>query len=293
MRDGHIFSFEFFPPKDDDGMQRLYDTIDALKPLNPSFVSVTYGAAGSTRGKTVELVKKIKWEIGIEAMAHLTCVGHTRDELYGVLKELEEVGIENVIALRGDPPKGETVFVKPEEGFEYAFELVKLLKEHFHFCVAVAGYPEGHIECPDRKKDLEHLKMKVDAGGELVITQLFFNNEDYFRFVDAAHNAGIQAPVIAGIMPITNFAQIKRFASMCGASIPKTLNDALERCNDNLQEVEKIGIEYATRQCDELLENRIPGIHFYTLNKSLATKTIFENLSARWGKLLKPGAIGQ
>lgn len=286
-RDSRTFSFEFFPPKDDTGMELLFGTVNTLKNLRPSFVSVTYGAGGSTRAKTVHLVEKIKGEIGIESMAHLTCVGHTKEELEQILTEIQNAGLDNVLALRGDPPKGETEFVKPEGGFGYANELVAMVKENFHFCIGVAGYPEGHVECPDKKKDLEHLKMKVDAGGDFIITQLFFNNEAYFRFVDAAQKAGIHAPVIPGIMPITNFQQIKRFAAMCGAAIPSHLQEKLEECKDSPHCVEQIGIDYATQQCDELLRKGVPGIHFYTLNKSLATKTIFENLAARWKVQLK------
>lgn len=281
-RDGRAFSFEFFPPKDEDGMGKLYVTVNTLKTLRPSFVSVTYGAGGSTRAKTVTLVEKIKSEIGIESMAHLTCVGHTREELMQILTELKNAGMNNLLALRGDPPKGETKFVKPEGGFEYASELVAMIKENLDFCIGVAGYPEGHVECPDKQKDLEHLKIKVDAGGDFIITQLFFNNEAYFRFVDAAQKIGIRAPIIAGIMPITNFQQIQRFAAMCGAVIPPPLQEKLEQCKDNSNCVEQIGIDYATKQCDELLRKGVPGIHFYTLNKSTATKTIFENLQNGW-----------
>lgn len=286
-RDGRAFSFEFFPPKDEEGMGNLYVTVNTLKTLRPSYVSVTYGAGGSTRAKTVTLVEKIKSEIGIESMAHLTCVGHTRGELSQILLELKNAGMDNVLALRGDPPKGETKFVKPDGGFEYGSELVAMVRENFDFCIGVAGYPEGHVECPDKQKDLEHLKIKVDAGGDFIITQLFFNNEAYFRFVDAAQKIGIRAPIIAGIMPITNFQQIQRFAAMCGAVIPPLLQEKLEQCKDNSNCVEQIGIDYATKQCDELLRKGVPGIHFYTLNKSTATKTIFENLSRSWDEKLK------
>lgn len=285
-RDRRTFSFEFFPPKDDAGMEQLYGTVNTLKSLHPSFVSVTYGAGGSTREKTVHLVEKIKGEIGIESMAHLTCVGHTREELQQILTEIQNAGLDNVLALRGDPPKGETEFVKPEGGFGYANELVEMIKENFHFCIGVAGYPEGHVECPDKKKDLEHLKMKVDAGGDFIITQLFFNNEAYFRFVDEARKAGIHAPIIPGIMPVTNYQQIKRFAAMCGAAIPQTLQEKMERCRNSQPCTEQIGIEYATEQCEELLRHSVPGIHFYTLNKSTATKTIFENLKKGWNDKL-------
>ncbi|MEE2986865.1 MAG: methylenetetrahydrofolate reductase [NAD(P)H] [Nitrospinota bacterium] len=272
------FSFEFFPPKNEEGFINLYNTIDNLKQWNPAFVSVTYGAGGSTRTKTVELVGRIKNEIGLESMAHLTCVGHSAEEIRNVLDSLLKNGIENVLALRGDPPKGETHFVKTENGFEYANELAEFIKSNYEFCIGGAGYPEGHIECPDKKQDMENLKKKVDAGAEFIITQLFFDNQFYFDFVEKVRGLGIEVPIIPGIMPVLNFGQLKRFTKMCGATIPDALQAELEKAEEDIEAVRRIGIEYATDQCRQLLKEDVPGIHFYTLNRSTATLAILENL---------------
>ncbi|OGW86756.1 MAG: methylenetetrahydrofolate reductase [NAD(P)H], partial [Omnitrophica bacterium RIFCSPLOWO2_01_FULL_45_10b] len=266
----HTFSFEFFPPKTDEGETKLFQTITQLKSLHPSFVSVTYGAMGTTRDNTIRIVEKIKNEIGLEAAAHLTCVGHTQDDIEAVLAELHERGVENIVALRGDPPKGETEFKPVPNGFRYGSELVRFIRKHPKygkaFSLAVAGYPEGHIECKDKGKDLQHLKQKVDGGADVVITQLFFNNRDFFDFVDRCRKIGITIPIVAGIMPVTHGPQIQRFASMCGASIPKVMQEAIQEFGENQSSVEAFGIEYATKQCRELLDSGIPGIHFYTLN---------------------------
>lgn len=276
---GPVFSFEFFPPKTEQGEQNLYRAIDSLRELRPTFVSVTYGAAGSTRDKTVELVSRIKHEIGIEAMAHLTCVGADREEIEAVLGRLHASGIENVLALRGDPPRDQTAFVRSPNGFGFASELVTFIRHRgFPFCLGGACYPEGHVECRDREEDLTHLKTKVDAGLDFVITQLFFGNTDYFAFVDRARARGLQVPIIPGIMPITNLAQIERFTSMCGARLPFELKARLDVVRDDEAAVRAIGIEHATAQCRELLARGAPGIHFYTLNQSPATRAIFERL---------------
>ena len=273
-----IFSCEFFPPKTDEGMVQLYETARELKSLNPGYISVTYGAGGSTRRKTVEMVRRIKQEIGIETMAHLTCVGHSKAELEDVLNQIRDAGIENVIALRGDPPKGESAFTPHPDGFKHAFELVRLIKKSYPFCIAVAGYPEGHVESPDRESDWKRLEEKIAAGGDLIITQLFFDNKDFFALEKRMRDAGVRAPVIPGIMPITNFSQIVRFTELCGAKIPAPVAAALEPIKDDLEAVQAYGIELATAQCRELLSRGVPGIHFYTLNKSKSTKTIIENL---------------
>ena len=215
-----MFSFEFFPPKTPEAVERLYATAKELKRLGPSFVSVTYGAGGSTRHLTVDLVTRIKHDIGLETMAHLTCVRHSKDELAEVLDRLAAGGIENVLALRGDPPKGEDHFVRPAGGFAYAQELARFITSRWSFCVGGAAYPEGHLEAPDRDTDLRHLKEKVESGAEFLITQLFFDPAVYFRFVERARAIGIDVPILPGIMPVTNVAQIHRFTSMCGASIP-------------------------------------------------------------------------
>jgi methylenetetrahydrofolate reductase (NADPH) len=274
------FSFEFFPPKGPEGVARLFETIAELRPYEPDYVSVTYGAAGSTQRLTVDLVRRIKKEVGIEAMAHLTCVGATREDLAGVLGELRDGGIENVIALRGDPPRGETTFKKTEGGFGNASELVALMRARFDFCIAAACYPEKHTEALDAETDLRHLKAKVDAGADFLITQLFFDNADYYRFVERARSAGISVPIVAGIMPITNLSQIKRFTALCGSSIPADLLARLEACGADNDAVCALGVEHATAQCKALLAHGTPGIHFYTLNRSLATRHILDRLRA-------------
>ncbi len=272
------FSFEFFPPKNAQGFAELYQTIKQLKQLQPTFVSVTYGAGGSTRRKTIDLVAQIKQEIGIESMAHLTCVGATREELDSVLTELQNRGIENILALRGDPPRGTSSFVAPTGGFRHANELVAFIRQHYNFCIGVAGYPEGHPESPSLRQDLYYLKQKVDAGADFIITQLFFDNRFYFAFVKRTRAIGITVPIIPGIMPIIHLGQIKRFTELCGASILPTLLRRLEGLQENTEAVEACGIEYATAQCLELLDEEVPGIHFYTLNRSKATWQIFQHV---------------
>jgi methylenetetrahydrofolate reductase (NADPH) len=272
------FSFEFFPPKDQAGVDRLFETVARLQAYEPAYVSVTYGAGGSTRRLTVDLVRRIKREVGLEAMAHLTCVGATKDELSSVLDQLHEGGIDNVLALRGDPPKGESAFVKSEAGFGYASELAEFIRGRYDFCLAGACYPESHPESASAVTDLEHVKRKVDAGVQVLVTQLFFDSKDYFSFVARARAVGITVPIIAGIMPITNVSQIKRFTAMCGASIPPALLSRLEIAGGDASAVQEIGVEHATAQCRELIEGGAPGIHFYTLNRSPATVEVLDRL---------------
>lgn len=269
-------SFEFFPPRDESGFANLRQTIASLRELRPSFVSVTYGAGGSTRRQTVELVTQIRQDFGIEAMAHLTCLGASREELRQVLARLEAAGVENVLALRGDPPQGQTQFTPHPQGFRYASELAGLARSEFRFCLGGACYPEKHIEAPSLEVDLEHLRTKVNAGCEFLITQLFFDNRVYFDFVARARAMGIGVPIIPGIMPITNVAQVERFTRMCGASIPAELLVELRRLQHDPNAVLSLGVAYATAQCLELLQRGAPGIHFYTLNKSPATRTILK-----------------
>src|SRR4051812_116498 len=272
-------SFEFFPPKNEQGFAQLYQTIEELKPLSPSYVSVTYGAGGSTRSKTVALVEKIQTEIGIRSMAHLTCVGHTADEIGSILDDLWKAGIVNVLALRGDPPAGQSTFVATEGGFAHGDELVKFVASRHDFSIGVAGYPEGHPQCLNRTRDLEYLKRKIDNGGRFVITQLFFDNAEFYRFREHARQMGITVPIIAGIMPITNVGQIKRFVSMCGAKIPQQLLLKLESVENAPEAVYAAGVEYAARQCQDLVFHGVDGIHFYTLNKSKATVQICKTLN--------------
>ncbi len=272
-------SFEFFPPRTEEGFNALYQTIEELRPLAPSYVSVTYGAGGSTRTKTLELAGRIQNEIKFNTVAHLTCVGHTADEIGQILDQLWDSGIRNILALRGDPPAGGQ-WVKTPGGFEQAAELVSYVRRRHDFFVAVAGFPEGHPQCLNRTRDLENLKAKVDSGASAVVTQLFFDNNDFHRFRDDCERIGIKASIIAGIMPINNVSQIKRFVTMCGSKIPMPLLKKLERIEHDADAVYKAGIDYATNQCRDLLFHDVAGLHFYTLNKSRATTDIVKQLNA-------------
>jgi methylenetetrahydrofolate reductase (NADPH) len=273
------FSFEFFPPRTPEGEAQLWATLEDLRGLEPGFVSVTYGAGGSTRDRTVDLVSHIKERTGIEAMAHLTCVGHTQDELSALLERLARARVENVLALRGDPPRGQAAFTRTNGGFQYASELVAFIRERdLGFSVGAAAYPEGHVETASREADLKHLKAKVDEGCDFVITQLFFDNAFYFDFVERARRAGVNVPIVPGIMPITNYEQVQRFVRMCGATVPMRLQLALEHVKDDHDAVMQLGVAHATVQCMELLSRGVPGIHFYTLNKSPASRMIVSAL---------------
>jgi methylenetetrahydrofolate reductase (NADPH) len=278
-----VFSFEFFPPKTDEGVRTLFETVEALRPLGPAYVSVTYGAGGSTRTRTVELVKRLKRDAEVEAMAHVTCVGASREEIASVLDEVAEAGIQNVLALRGDPPRGQAEFVPHPEGFRYASELVAFIRsrpDHWRFCVGAAAYPEGHVETRDLVQDLHNLRAKVAAGVDFLVTQLFFDNEKYFGFVQRARAAGIDLAIIPGIMPFTNVEQIERFTAMCGASIPPPLRAAMEVRRNDPDAARELGVAYASLQCADLLRRGAPGIHFYTLNRSPSTRAIVAALRA-------------
>jgi methylenetetrahydrofolate reductase (NADPH) len=281
--DEPVFSFEFFPPKTDDGERNLRAALEALRPLEPDFASVTYGAGGSTRGRTVEITRWIKQDLGIEAMAHLSCVGATREELGETLDTIAAAGIENVLALRGDPPRGETEWRPHPGGLHYSTELAALISERQAFGIGAACFPEIHPDAPSLTHDLRFLKEKVDAGASFLITQLFFDNELYFRFVEEARAVGIDVPILPGIMPITDVGQIKTITGMCGATIPETLLEQLELRAGDPDAVLQLGVSYATLQCAELLARGAPGIHFYTLNRSPATRAILSAL-----KLLRP-----
>ena len=282
-RDEPVFSFEFFPPKTDEGEKNLRLTLEDLRAFEPDFVSVTYGAGGGTRARTVEVTKWLKQDLGIEAMAHLSCVGATREELAEILDDVAAAGIENVLALRGDPPRGETEWTPHPGGLHYSTELASLITERYPFAVGAACFPEVHPEAPDMAHDLRFLRQKVEAGASFLITQLFFDNELYFRFVEEARAVGIEVPILPGIMPITDVGQIKTITGMCGASIPQRLLEALEWRAADRDAVLQLGVAYATLQCAELLARGAPGIHFYTLNRSPATRAI---LSAQ--RLLQP-----
>jgi methylenetetrahydrofolate reductase (NADPH) len=286
VRDEPVFSFEFFPPKSDEGERNLRAALEALQPLAPDFASVTYGAGGSTRDRTLEIVTWLKRELGIEAMAHLTCVGASRDELRATLGRMAQAGIENVLALRGDPPRGQAEWTPHPEGFHYSTELARLIADAYPaLAIGAACFPEVHPEAVDMASDLRFLKAKVDSGVSFLITQLFFDNELYFRFVEEARAIGIDVPILPGIMPITNVAQIKTITGMCGAMIPPRLLEELERRAGDADAVLELGVSYATLQCAELLARGAPGIHFYTLNRSPATRAILSAL-----KLLRPWA---
>jgi methylenetetrahydrofolate reductase (NADPH) len=275
-----VFSFEFFPPKTDEGQRTLEGTLQVLRDDAPDFVSMTYGAGGTTRSSTVELTRWIKQDLGIEAMAHLSCVGEPRERLVEILQQIEAAGVENVLALRGDPPRGETQWRPHPGGLHYSVELIRLIKERFDFCVGAACFPEVHPDASDRDSDLGYARAKQDAGAGFLITQLFFDNELYFDFVEDARAAGITVPIVPGIMPITNYGQIKRFTEMCGASIPDELERELNGRADDPEAVAELGVAYATLQCSDLLARGAPGIHFYTLNRSPATRAILAALRA-------------
>ena len=267
-------SFEFFPPKDNAGFEKLREALAGLRELHPTYVSVTWGAGGSTRRQTIELVTHIKEDYGIEPMAHLTCVGSSRDDLQSILWKLSDSGIENVLALRGDPPHGDAKFTPATDGFRFGCELAAFAKQHFHFCLGGACYPEVHPEAVSPAGDIDALKAKVASGCEFLVTQLFFDNQHYFDFVARVRAAGVGVPIIPGIMPITNVKQVERFTKLCGATIPEELMSELRRCQDDPNAVLSLGVAHATAQCLELLQRGAPGIHFYTLNKSPATRTI-------------------
>ncbi|HEX8074604.1 MAG TPA: methylenetetrahydrofolate reductase [NAD(P)H] [Thermoleophilaceae bacterium] len=285
-----VFSFEFFPPQTEDGMAQLKGALSELSKDDPAYVSVTYGAGGSTRDRTVEVTKWIKQELGIEAMAHLSCVGEPVDRLREILDEVRDAGIENILALRGDPPRGQTEWRPHPEGLGSSPELIDLIAEDYDFCVGGACFPEVHPEAPSLDHDLTFCRRKVEAGASFLITQLFFDNELYFDFVPQARTAGIDVPIIPGIIPVTNFAQIKRFTEMCGASIPEKFERELAARADDPDAVKDLGVAYATLQCSELLARGAPGIHFYTLNRSPATRAILAALRAArpWDRRLEP-----
>jgi len=276
------FSFEFFPPKTADGERNLDDALAALARLDPTFVSVTYGAGGSAeqRGRTIDIVSRIKADHGLEAMAHFTCVGATVPELRGMLDRMRDAGIENVLALRGDPPAGMAAreWTAVEGGLRYSRELIELIREHYDFTIGAACFPEVHLAAESAETDLRYTRAKVDAGARFLITQLFFDNAVYYDYVARARDAGIDVPIIPGIMPITNVAQIRRFTSLCGACIPAGLLRELELRADQPDAVADFGVAYATMQCADLLANGAPGIHFYTLNRSPSTRAILSAL---------------
>ena len=285
------FSFEFFPPKDQAGAEDLFQEIAALEALKPSFVSVTYGAGGSTRAMTHEICARIREQTSLVPTPHLTCVKHTEDEVASILKRFADAGMSNVLALRGDPPGDDPRYNRAKDHFRYASELVSFIRRFGErgghadprgFGIGVAGFPEGHPETPNRLVEMDMLKAKVDAGADLIITQLFFDNHDFYDFRERCELAGVHVPIIAGLMPITSERTIKRMADLAlGAHFPARLLKSIARCNGDAQGVRRVGLHWATEQCRDLLDNRVRGVHFYTLNRSTATREIYANLGVK------------
>lgn len=279
-REGPTFSIEFFPPKTEEATDRLYATARDLRPLQPDFVSVTYGAGGSTREGTVEITRALKDELGFETMAHLSCVGETTEGLAQTLDRIAAAGIENVFALRGDPPRGQADFVQPEGGLGSAAELAAFISDGWDLGIGGSCFPEVHPEAPDLATDLAYLKTKVDSGASFLITQLFFDNQVYFDFVREARARGIEVPIIAGVIPVASFAQTKRICELCDATIPAPLEAAFEAAGGDPEREFELGIAYAAQQCAELLIAGAPGIHFYALNRAPATRAVLGALRA-------------
>ena len=281
------FSFEFFPARTEASAEELYQTIRELEPLNPSFVSITYGAGGGTRELTHQLVARVKETTTIPPIPHLTCVGHSKQEVDQILQRYASLGVCNILALRGDPPRGQSDYDWSQGDFRYAADLVKFIREFNEsgrhplggFGIGVAGFPEGHPATPNRLDEMDHLKAKVDQGADYICTQLFFDNHDFFDFRDRCSLAGIHIPMIAGIMPVTSLSSMKRMAELAaGSRYPAKLLRALARANDDAEAVEKVGVHYAAEQCAGLLDGGVDGLHFYTLNKSKVTREIYQSL---------------
>jgi methylenetetrahydrofolate reductase (NADPH) len=291
--DEPCFSVEFFPPKTPEGVEQLFATVEALVPLEPDFVSVTYGAGGATRDGTVEIADRIHREQGLETMAHLSCVGETQEGLADILKRFDEIGIENVLALRGDPPRGVADFEAPEGGLSSAAELTAFIAERYDFSIGGACFPEVHPEAESLDADLAYLKTKVDAGARFLITQLFFDNDAYFDFVAAARERGIGVPIIPGVIPIATYPQVARICDLCDASIPTELDQAMRELGGDAEAEALLGVAYAARQCEELLAAGAPGIHFYALNRAPGTRAVLAALRASrpWERAKAPRAV--
>lgn len=276
------FSFEFFPPKNEAGWEALFETIRDLMPLQPSSVSVTYGAGGTTRDRTHQLLVRLTRETDLTVVSHLTCVGSTREEIGGILRQYDDNGVCNILALRGDPPKDQETWTETPGGFKYATELVAYIRQNFpHMGIGIAGFPEGHPQTPNRLKEMDYLKAKVDAGADYIVTQLFFDNRDFYDFRERCELAGIRIPIIAGIMPITSRSGMVRMAELsAGSRFPARLLRSVARCMDD-DAVRQVGVHWATEQVSDLLENDTRGVHFYTLNQSKATLDIYKSLGVR------------
>lgn len=274
------YSFEFFPPKTEKGEANLYKTAATFAELGPDWFSVTYGAGGSTRQKTMEIVDELQKRFDIPVMHHFTCVGHSRAELKSIIGEMEKRNIHNILALRGDAPEGEEEWKPAPDGLEYCYQLIELIRTHGNtFSIGVAGFPEGHIDCPDKETDSKYLKIKIDAGGEFVITQLFFDNKDYFEYLDRAKKVGVGVRIIPGIIPITNYKTLIRFCNTCGATIPDRVHDIFRPLDGNDEATYKAGVDFVVEQCNDLLKGGAPGLHFYSLNKVNPTKEILSKIN--------------
>ena len=278
LKETRPVSFEFFPPRTAEGIPAVLETLDELKPYCPDFVSVTYGAGGSTRAFTEEITLQIKRNAGVEVMAHLTCVGQNKEEIDEVLERLEAEGVENIIALRGDPPRGSTEFIPMEGGFQHATDLLQHITSNFNFGVAAACYPEGHTESVDLDTDLEYVKQKVGNGADFLISQLFYDNRYFFEFVKRARAGGIEVPIIPGVLPVLNSSQVRRFTTLSGSKIPPALDQLLDKYADDDASARDMGVEYATDQVRELWDAGVPGVHFYVLNRSYSVSRILDNL---------------
>ncbi|OGX26438.1 MAG: methylenetetrahydrofolate reductase [NAD(P)H] [Omnitrophica WOR_2 bacterium RIFCSPHIGHO2_01_FULL_48_9] len=276
----HTFSFELFPPKTDEGYQKLLETIKALAGLKPDFISVTYGAGGGSRDKTFDIVQHIQDKHKITGVAHLTCVLHNKNEIKNILADIKNRGIKNVLALRGDPPKENPDWQPGKDNFRYSSELCAFIRKNFgeHFGIGVAGFPEGHLLCQDRDRDAQFLKIKIDNGADFVITQLFFDNKNYFDYVARLRKLGVKARVLPGIIPITDYQGLVRFCGLCGATVTAELKKIFEPIQNDKEATLKAGIDFAVRQCQELLAGGAPGLHFYTLNKSTPVDTILNQV---------------
>jgi len=275
-----VLSFELFAPKREGDLEDLFRVVEDLKGLGPDYISITYGAGGSSRDRTCEIAVRLK-QAGVLPLMHFTCVGHSRSEIKSLLDQVRRAGIENVLALRGDPPKGQTGFIPAVDGFRYANELVGFIRsEGYDFCLGVAGYPEGHPEAKTFEQDLENLKKKMDAGAQFIVTQLFYDNQDYFRYVQKLREKGVQSPVQPGIWLLTDYVQVEKTASL-GAKVPEELIEGLRSFRDDKERVAQAGIDFAARQCEQLLLGGAPGIHFYVMNKSRSVKAVIEKLKAK------------
>lgn len=276
-----VLSFEIFPPKPEFPVETVYSTLEELKGLMPAFISVTYGAGGSSTDRSIGIVERVKNHYGLETVAHLTCVGATPDSIDGILDRLQELGVKNILALRGDPPAGDSHFVPVTDGFAHAADLIRHIKRRGFFNIAAAAYPEGHLECRDLDQDIRYLKEKVDAGVDLLITQLFFDNSLFYAFREKVRRQGIKCPISPGIMPVLNAKQIKRMTTLCGATIPTKLLAVIEKYGANPADMEKAGIEYASQQILDLLDHEVDGIHICTMNKAGQTQSIVSNIQHR------------